>query len=55
MVIHREVRIKPSRPNQVWSLDFIHDQISGEQKYSILTVVDVYSREGFATEVDYCL
>ena len=53
MVIHREARIKPSRPNQVWSLDFVHDQLSGGQKFRILTVVDVYSREGLATEVDY--
>ena len=55
MVVHREARIKPSRPNQVWSLDFVHDQLSGGQKFRILTVVDVYSREGLATEVDYRL
>ena len=55
MVVHREARVKPSRPNQVWSLDFVHDQLSGGQKFRILTVVDVYSREGLATEVDYRL
>jgi len=55
MVVHREARIKPSRPNQVWSLDFVHDQLSGGQKFRILTVVDVYSREGLAIEVDYRL
>ena len=55
MIVHREARVKPSRPNQVWSLDFVHDQLSGGQKFRILTVVDVYSREGLATEVDYCL
>ena len=55
MVVYREVRIKPSRPNQVWSLDFVHDQLSGGQKFRILTVVDVYSREGLAIEVDYRL
>jgi putative transposase len=55
MVVHREARVKPSRPNQVWSLDFVHDQLSGGQKFRILTVVDVYSCEGLATEVDYRL
>ena len=55
MVVHREARIKPSRPNQAWSLDFVHDQLSGGQKFRILTVVDVYSREGLAIEVDYRL
>ena len=55
MIVHREARVKPSRPNQVWSLDFVHDQLSGGQKFRILTVVDVYSREGLATEIDYRL
>ena len=55
MIVHREARVKPSRPNQVWSLDFVHDQLSGGQKFRILTVVDVHSREGLATEVDYRL
>ena len=55
MIVHREARVKPSRPNQVWSLDFVHDQLSGGQKFRILTVVDVYSCEGLATEVDYRL
>ena len=55
MVVHREAQVKPSRPNQVWSLDFVHDQLSGGQKFRILTVVDVHSREGLATEVDYRL
>ena len=55
MIVHREARVKPSRPNQVWSLDFVHDQLSGGQKFRILTVVVVYSREGLATEVDYRL
>jgi putative transposase len=55
IIVHREARVKPSRPNQVWSLDFVHDQLSGGQKFRILKVVDVYSREGLATEVDYRL
>ena len=51
MVVHREARCRPSRPNEAWSLDFIHDQLSSGQKFQALTVVDVFSREGIAIEV----
>jgi putative transposase len=50
-VVHREARCLPKRPNEVWSLDFIHDQLSNGQKLRALTVVDVFSREGLAIEV----
>ena len=51
MAVHREARCRPSRPNEAWSLDFIHDQLSSGQKFRALTVVDVFSREGLAIEV----
>ena len=51
MVVHREARCRPKRPNEIWSLDFIHDQLSNGQKLRALTVVDVFSREGLAIEV----
>lgn len=51
MVVHREARCRPSRPNEAWSLDFIHDQLSNGQKFRALTVVDIFSREGLAIEV----
>jgi putative transposase len=51
MVVHREARCKPSRPNEAWSLDFVHDQLSNGQKFRMLTVVDVFSREALAIEV----
>lgn len=51
MVVHREARVRPTRPNQVWALDFIHDQLGNGQKFRALTVVDVFSREGLAIEV----
>ncbi len=28
MLVHREARCKPARPNDAWSLDFVHDQLS---------------------------
>lgn len=51
MVVHREERFKPKRPNEVWSLDFIHDQLSNGDKFRALTIVDVFSREALAIEV----
>jgi len=51
MVVHREARCQPNRPNEAWSLDFIHDQLSNGQKFRALTVVDVFSRESLAIEV----
>ena len=41
--------------NELWGLDFVLDQLSSGQKFRILTVVDVYSREDLAIEVDYRL
>jgi len=50
MVVHREARFTPKRPNEVWSLDFVHDQLSNGEKIRALTVVDVFSREALAIE-----
>lgn len=51
MVVQREARCQPKRPNEAWCLDFIHDQLSSGQKFRALTVVDVFTREGLAIEV----
>jgi putative transposase len=51
MVVHREARCVPKCPNEAWSLDFVHDQLSNGQKFRALTVVDVFSREGLAIVV----
>jgi len=31
--------------NEVWSLDFVADQLSDGRRFRALTVVDVYTRE----------
>ena len=51
MVVQREARCAPKRPNEPWSLDFVHDQLRSGQKFRALTVADVFSREGLAIEV----
>ena len=55
MVVHSEARIQPKQPNEAWSLDFIHDELSNGQKFRALTVVDIFTREGLAIEVDHSL
>jgi putative transposase len=51
MVVHREARHIPQRPNEAWSLDFVHDQLSNGQKFRALMVVDVFSWESLAIGV----
>lgn len=51
MVVHREARCVPKQPNEAWSPDFVHDQLSNGTKFRALTVVDIFSREGLAIEV----
>ena len=55
MAVHREARCRPSRPNEAWSLDFVHDQLSNGQKIRLLTVIDIYTREALAIEVGHRL
>jgi transposase InsO family protein len=44
-----------SRPNERWSLDFVHDVLSTGRKYGALTIVDDFTRESIAIEVDFSL
>jgi putative transposase len=49
--ITRRERIRASGPNQVWSIDFVADQLADGRRFRALTVVDVYTRESLAIEV----
>ena len=40
----REDRTEAVGPNDVWAVDFVHDQLALGQKLRILTVVDTHSR-----------
>ena len=46
----RADRTPPSRSNEVWAMDFVHDQLATGGKFRILTVIDIYSR--YARMVD---
>ena len=45
----------PTGPNQVWSMDFVWDCLRGGRRLKMLTVVDDFTRESLAVEVDFGL
>lgn len=47
----RPVRNPVVRPDQIWSLDFVSDQLANGQRFRALTVLDVYTREALAIEI----
>jgi putative transposase len=46
---------QPACPNQVWAMDFVHDMLVDGRKFRTLNIVDVYTRECQAIEVDTSL
>ena len=46
---------EPIRPDQVWSMDFMHDQLSDGRSYRLFNVIDDYRREGLAIEAGFTL
>ena len=40
----REDRCQANRPHDIWSMDFVHDQLATGQKLRVLTVVSTFSR-----------
>ncbi len=45
-------RVRPTAPNQEWSLDFVHDRLASGRAVRVLGVVDTFTRECLALEVD---
>jgi putative transposase len=58
---HRLVREKPlalavpTAINQVWSMDFMHDQLADGRSIRLFNVIDDYNREGLTIDVDFSL
>ena len=46
---------QPLCKNQVWSIDFMHDQLSDGRKYRLFNVIDDFKREGLAMEAGFSL
>ena len=47
----REGRAEAAGPNEVWAMDFVHDQLFDRRKIRCLTIVDTFSRLSPAIDV----
>lgn len=47
------IRLRPTHPNHVWSIDFVHDKLSSGRSYKMLTVLDEYTRQGLCVAVKF--
>ncbi len=47
--------VLPERPNQQWGIDFVSDTVAWRRRIRRFTVVDVFTREALAIEVDTSL
>jgi putative transposase len=45
----------PQRANEQWALDFVQDALASGRKLRVLSVIDVFTREALALEVDTSL
>ena len=45
----------PGVVNEVWSMDFMHDQLQGGRCIRLLNVIDDFNREGLGIEIDFSL
>jgi putative transposase len=51
----RGVAPAPSRPDERWGLDFLSDALAGGRRLRLLCVLDLFTREALAIEVDVSL
>ena len=50
---HRRMeRVEAMGPNEGWSMDFMSDELFNGQRIKLLTLVDNFTRESLAIEVD---
>jgi len=45
----------PTRPDERWGLDFVSDALAGGRRIRLLSVLDLFTREALAIEVDVSL
>ena len=46
---------EPEAPNEVWSMDFMADQLVDGRSFRTLNVLEDFKREGFVIDVDFSL
>ena len=50
-----EPLLVPKAINEVWSMDFMHDQLSDGRCFRLLNVIDDHNRESLGIEIDFSL
>ncbi len=45
----------PQAINEVWSMDFMHDQLSCVRSFRLLNVIDDFNREALGIEINFSL
>jgi putative transposase len=45
----------PQGINQMWSMDFMHDQLEGGRTFRLFNVIDDFNREAIGMEIDFTL
>jgi putative transposase len=45
----------PTQINEVWSMDFMHDQLADARTFRLFNVIDDFNREALGIEVDFSL
>lgn len=51
--LRRNVVALVSRPNERWSIDFMHDRLANGRGIRTMNVVDDFTRECLSLEIDY--
>src|SRR5690349_8976944 len=55
VAVEREPLLLPSRPNEVWSMDFVMDALSSGRRLKCLTVVDDFTKEALELVLDHSI
>jgi putative transposase len=50
-----EALVVPLQPNQVWSMDFMHDQLQNGRSFRLFNVIDDFNREALTIEAGFSL
>jgi putative transposase len=50
-----EPLLVPEQLNQVWSMDFMHDQLDDGRNFRLFNVIDDFNREALGIEIDFSL
>src|SRR5262249_14797142 len=53
--VHREQRRPALARNDIWSMDFVADQLADGRRFRALTVIDLFTRECLAIDVGHAL